>query len=567
MSSFTLVLSLCILSCGVLGNSNNKVNLPTMVWDPNNAIFTCKEPVFRIRKSDKLSVNCGMHNVHNYLRFGAPSFNQPTTQVMFVETEKEYNQCNITAGKPILRCNADSNERAAPSCVKGINCTQNVPLEFDEHYPIPVGLRAGKMYHFIGASGASNAPCIGNDTMFKEPMKFRVYVCTDEEEDEGLCEPCQTESCYHSRCQETCTEWVDSSENIFQDKEGKCFKTQKKTCTSNLVAISQTDTREERIACPQPKCEKWRQSKALLYKDGVCSKLRERECIDFRGNNTIQREMDELACPPKTCQIWSVLEKIKVTTSQGDKCSEKRQRFCSFKTEDNQEQAIVENKEFEVNCTQPTLPPPIIITTEETKPPPSPSVAAKIVYRENTDKETYIYIIIAASFGSLIVGIMLGFCITKCCQRNSKSEVIKTVEKMMPLEGVGPVVAYENKNFTLNPVMEEGQLADVEFVPATATIGNTKRQVMVARSVSFYTPEDLQQGGKIDRRNSEGNRRAYRPPRTINESSRNVMRHPSATSKTVLIRNHSDVTERTSSESDGSVFHLRQPDDCTSEEV
>lgn len=147
---------------------------------------------------------------------------------------------------------------------------------------------------------------------------------------------------------------------------------------------------------------------------------------------------------------------------------------------------------------------------------------------------------------------------------------------------IGPVIAYENKNFTLDPVMEDGQLADVEFIPATATIGRTKRQVMVARSISFYNPENPQQQQqhqqlkqKLSRsRSSEGDHHSdhvvgalYRPPSTIRESSRNVMRHPSATSKTVLIRHSSDVTERNRSDSDTSVFNLKQPEDCISEQV
>jgi len=109
-------------------------------------------------------------------------------------------------------------------------------------------------------------------------------------------------------------------------------------------------------------------------------------------------------------------------------------------------------------------------------------------------------------------------------------------------------------------------LADIEFIPAT--IGTTKRQVMVARSVSFYDPEAP--NGQYVRRNStksEGPRKNYRPPSNIKESNRNVMRHPSATSKTVLIRHHSDVTERPRSDSDTSVFDLKQPDDCKSEQV
>lgn len=149
----------------------------------------------------------------------------------------------------------------------------------------------------------------------------------------------------------------------------------------------------------------------------------------------------------------------------------------------------------------------------------------------------------------------------------------------------GPIIAYENKNFTLDPVMEDGQLADVEFIPATATIGKTKRQVMVARSISFYNAENnphrassLKQkqplgrsrsndGSHISDRHSDHVTMGYRPPSTINESSRNVMRHPSATSKTVLIRHSSDVTERNRSDSDTSVFNLKQPNDCVSEEV
>lgn len=137
-------------------------------------------------------------------------------------------------------------------------------------------------------------------------------------------------------------------------------------------------------------------------------------------------------------------------------------------------------------------------------------------------------------------------------------------------------MSYDNKNFHLDPVLEDTQsfsMGDIAFIPTTQEIGTTKRQVMVARSVSFYNP-DLMNNSNVSntmpkqhrqRNNSDSDQ--YRPPRTIHESRRNVMRHPSATSKTVLIRHHSDVTERPRSDSDTSVFNLKPPEDMTSEEV
>lgn len=136
-------------------------------------------------------------------------------------------------------------------------------------------------------------------------------------------------------------------------------------------------------------------------------------------------------------------------------------------------------------------------------------------------------------------------------------------------------MSYDNKNFHLDPVLEDAQsfsigVGDIAFIP-TQEIGTTKRQVMVARSVSFYNPDVVNNGHtntlprqNKQRKSSDGD---YRPPRTIHESRKNVMRHPSATSKTVLIRHHSDVTERPRSDSDTSVFNLKPPEDMTSEEV
>lgn len=140
-------------------------------------------------------------------------------------------------------------------------------------------------------------------------------------------------------------------------------------------------------------------------------------------------------------------------------------------------------------------------------------------------------------------------------------------------------MSYDNKNFHLDPVLEDTQsfsMGDIAFIP-TQEIG-TKRQVMVARSVSFYNPDAMHTGGHNPHYNTHAGHKTqktrkssdsdnYCPPRTIHESRRNVMRHPSATSKSVLIRNHSDVTERPRSDSDSSVFNLKAPEDRTSEEV
>ena len=134
-------------------------------------------------------------------------------------------------------------------------------------------------------------------------------------------------------------------------------------------------------------------------------------------------------------------------------------------------------------------------------------------------------------------------------------------------------MSYDNKNFTLDPVLEDNQsfsMGNIAFIPATQEVGTTKRQVMVARSVSFYNP-DVNTGHYYRKDTTEtsetSERGQYRPPRTIQESRRNVMRHPSATSKSVLIRHHSDATERPRSDSDTSVFNLKAPEDMVSEEV
>jgi len=42
-------------------------------------------------------------------------------------------------------------------------------------------------------------PCLGNTKVYERSMKFKVYVCTDEEEKQGKCQPCKTEGCYYAR--------------------------------------------------------------------------------------------------------------------------------------------------------------------------------------------------------------------------------------------------------------------------------------------------------------------------------------------------------------------------------
>lgn len=228
-----------------------------------------------------------------------------------------------------------------------------------------------------------------------------------------------------------------------------------------LLSTSTQKTREHPIPCPKSVCERWRESDSILYKDGACSKQKDRECRDFRGKITVEREAFAIDCPPKTCTEWGLLETIKRqkggaggTTSE---CFIKQRKFCTFQPADGDttgnKQVVSETQEISTECPKPeTTPAPVITTTTlnptpDKKPQPTttepkePSVAAATNGNNDneTDKVTYIYIIIGASLASMVFGIILGYCLTRCCQGTSTSGSLDlNSDKMVPIEaGVG----------------------------------------------------------------------------------------------------------------------------------
>ena len=248
-------------------------------------------------------------------------------------------------------------------------------------------------------------------------------------------------------CHVSCDGWKDTSDKVFQDKTGNCFRHQYQTCTDQLLSTTTRKTRENPIVCPKPICERWRDSDSIIYKDGACSRQKDRECTDFRGKITVERESFQITCPPKDCTAWGLVERIerKVSESSSLKktthCFEKRQKFCTFQSvsETGAAQVVSEIKEVSVPCMVATTTPlPTTPKSTTTKTLNIPIVAANTSKDNGVDKNTYIYIIIGASLASLIFGILLGYCLTRCCQRSTASSVdMNPSEKMASLEGVG----------------------------------------------------------------------------------------------------------------------------------
>ena len=246
-----------------------------------------------------------------------------------------------------------------------------------------------------------------------------------------------------------CGEWKDTSQKVFEDKTGKCYRHQYQICTDELLSTTNRNTRENPITCPEPVCDRWRESDSIMYKNGACSRQKDRECTDFRGKITVERESFKIDCPPKECTAWGLVESIErklsgssaVASGKTNQCFEKQQKFCTFKTvnEMGAPQVVPETREIAVDCPAPvTIIQPSIKTTKPTPTPNLPSVAAKTV-EEAVDKNTYIYIIIGASLASLVFGILLGYCLTRCCQRSSSASSVdmNVSEKMATLEGIG----------------------------------------------------------------------------------------------------------------------------------
>ena len=187
-----------------------------------------------------------------------------------------------------------------------------------------------------------------------------------------------------------------------------------------------------------------------MYKNGTCSRQKDRECTDFRGKITVERESFKIECPPNSCSGWELVERVerkKIQKKSLEKitvCFEKRRKYCTFEAvreTGTKRQVKPEIKEVSVPCIVATPAPKTTTfkTTPTTIPTPNlPSVAATTGNDNGVDKNTYIYIIIGASFASLIFGILLGYCLTRCCQKSTASSVdMNPSEKMASLEGVG----------------------------------------------------------------------------------------------------------------------------------
>ena len=69
--------------------------------------------------------------------------------------------------------------------------------------------------------------------------------------------------------------------------------------------------------------------------------------------------------------------------------------------------------------------------------PVAPQTAASTSSGDNNE-DLYIRIAIGASVAAFALGIIIGFCLFKClASRVKQVEVVKTVEKFVPVDGLG----------------------------------------------------------------------------------------------------------------------------------
>lgn len=181
-----------------------------------------------------------------------------------------------------------------------------------------------------------------------------------------------------------------------------------------------------------------------------------------------------MTCPKTECHDW----KIEKTTimEKPKSCFKTEKRICLFDV--NSQDGVLkvvydEYKETNISCPQPKI---ITIYASTTTSPPTKQTAEILPIRteptrttENTPKvlpiknrqqeedvSKYIYITIGASIGALIVGIAIGYCLSRLCQvKQEPVEVVKTVEKVIPMEGIGRLILLQISNYSqLNNIYE-----------------------------------------------------------------------------------------------------------------
>lgn len=226
-------------------------------------------------------------------------------------------------------------------------------------------------------------------------------------------------------CSEECEDWVPSK--VYKDLADKCYQHQTKTCTNALTATSTNRTRVVEVNCPEPICNDWQNDGLTKYEKGQCVIPQQRQCT-LDGVKDMQQQNLPVTCPVTTCTDWRL---VKTTIVENPKsCFKTEKATCIFEVASKNgilKIGYENNREQNITCPQPTFGEkntPKVLAREDKEP------------AESVDK--YIYITIGASIGALVIGIVIGYCLTRLCQeKHEPIEVVKTVEKVIPMEGIG----------------------------------------------------------------------------------------------------------------------------------
>jgi hypothetical protein len=194
---------------------------PSIYWNPWNPIFACDDPTINVRIGDTINFLCPTDQYKFYI--------PPTTDVnniyenlWFLDDEKQFDNCNATFGRQLLRCDGGQNSRKHYTISFRDVVTSANAIEFEKgktYYLVGTGYRTlDKLDDRVGGS------C--NSVSVKDQFKLRlkIKVCKDDER----CDICKTDGCYYQSCGRNCTPWV--VHRSVPTTSGGCLKIETRTC-------------------------------------------------------------------------------------------------------------------------------------------------------------------------------------------------------------------------------------------------------------------------------------------------------------------------------------------------
>ncbi|XP_057317445.1 uncharacterized protein LOC130662568 [Hydractinia symbiolongicarpus] len=297
-----------------------ELNLTTpLFFDPYNPFFGCEEPIYRVPPGVATNLVCPHQVYANYKQEIEDVRKEKIFETLYyVKTEDEYVNCDARSGIVWLQC--DTVDPVNKSCYphprgrgyfpllracNGYDIFRFIPKQ--EKDSTAIDFRPGHIYRFIATSFRTKmyleqlqlGSCSRTKNKGDYKLRFKVYVCTDEEVKRGDCEIEDSQ-----KCQQNCQL---KNETFYQDSNGNCYMKQRKLCVSDALGVTMNKTKEIKIDCQPPSYTKWRNITTQYYSDGECHIVQERNCtFVFTGKSYTETRKISKPCEKMSCEKWKL---------------------------------------------------------------------------------------------------------------------------------------------------------------------------------------------------------------------------------------------------------------------